>query len=324
MLQSKLLTDHLTNIPPQEPALGKVVFPNSRFFPYVRRTPFFALLYLFFLLLCSSPACAAKVLIVGDTQYALVADVVSEIQLSLKSNSKVYATSEVKGRLGAAVEQETAQVVVALGMEAVGEAMRLPPSIAVVYGLVVVPPGNGRPNITGVYMSPPVSEYISTLRRYLPTINRVAIVGSHNMIKSLLDGESAQVDVYRVGNSSDLVNTVSRIVDTKALLLLPDANLLTTKVMSNVYLFSFRKNIPLLGISEANVKQGALFALVFDPKALSHQISEKVQTILNGVDAGEIAVSPPRKYNLYINSNTAQKMGIEIPDDMLRKAKKVY
>ncbi|MFA7060338.1 MAG: ABC transporter substrate binding protein [Pedobacter sp.] len=302
----------------------KAVYPNTLFSPSRRLNPFFAVLYLFFLLLFSSPACAAKVLIVGDTRYALVADVVSEIQLSLKSNSKVFATSEVRGRLGAAVERETAQVVVALGMEAVGEAMRLPPSIAVVYGLVVVPPRNGRQNITGVYMSPPVSEYISTVRRYLPTINRVAIVGSHNMMKSLLDSESAQVDVYRVGSSSDLVDTVSRIVDTRALLLLPDTNLLTTQVMSNVYLFSFRKNIPLLGVSEANVKQGSLFALVFDPKVVSHQISEKVQTILNGVDAGEIAVSPPRKYNLYINSNTAQKMGIEIPDEMLRKAKKVY
>jgi ABC-type uncharacterized transport system substrate-binding protein len=173
-------------------------------------------------------------------------------------------------------------------------------------------------------MSPPVSEYVATVRRYLPAIGKVSVVGSQNMMKSLLGGDFSQVAAYHVNSSSDLVNTVNRLVDTRALLLLPDANLLTAQVMSNVYLYSFRKNVPLLGISEANVKQGSLFALVFDPKAVSRQIGEKVQNILNGVGAGEVPASPPKRYNLYINSNTAQKMGIEIPGEMLRKAKKVY
>lgn len=288
------------------------------------RHPFPAALILFLLLLFSSPACAAKVLIVGDIRYALVADVVAEIQLSLRSQVREYAISDVRGRLGAVVEREDAQVVVALGMDAVTEALRLPPAIAVVYGLVVVPPRNDRSNVTGVYMSPPVSEYVATVRRYLPAITKVSVVGSQTMIKSLIGGDKSQVAAYHVGSSSELVNTISHLVDTKALLLLPDANLLTASVMENVYLFSFRKGIPLLGISEANVKQGSLFALVFDPKAVSRQIGEKVQTILNGVDAGEIPASPPRRYNLYINGNTAQKMGIEIPDEMLRKAKKIY
>jgi ABC-type uncharacterized transport system substrate-binding protein len=57
---------------------------------------------------------------------------------------------------------------------------------------------------------------------------------------------------------------------------------------------------------------------------VGRQISEKVQSILNGYDAGELPASPPRKYNLYLNSSTAHKMGIDIPDEMLRSAKKVY
>jgi ABC-type uncharacterized transport system substrate-binding protein len=289
-----------------------------------RRKPLSAALFLFFLLLFTSPACAAKVLIIGDTQYAMVADVVSEIQASLRTQSNGYATADVKGRLGAVVEREDAQVVVALGMDAVGEALHLPSSIAVVYGLVVVPPKSGRGNVTGVYMSPPVSEYVSTVRRYLPALAKVSVVGSQSMIKSLAGGESGHITAYNVGSSAELVSTVNRLVDTRSLLLLPDVNLLTAPVMSNVYLFSFRKNIPLLGISEANVKQGSLFALVFDPKAVSRQIGEKVQTILNGTDAGEIPASSPGKYNLYINSNTAQKMGITLPDEMLKKAKRVY
>lgn len=302
----------------------KAAFPHTLIGILSHRKPFTAALFLFLMLLFSSPACAAKVLIIGDTQYAMVADVVSEIQASLRTQSREYATAEVKGRLGSVVEREDAQIVVALGMDAVSEALRLPSSIAVVYGLVVVPPKNGRENVTGVYMSPPVSEYVAMVRRYLPALSKVSVVGSQNMMKSLFGGGYSQVSAYNVNSSSDLVNTVNRLADTRALLLLPDANLLTAPVMSNVYLFSFRNNIPLLGISEANVKQGSLFALVFDPKTVSRQIGEKVQNILNGVDIAEIPASPPRKFNLYINSNTAHKMGIELPDELLRKAKKVY
>ena len=149
-------------------------------------------------------------------------------------------------------------------------------------------------------------------------------MGSQTMLRSLLGNDYAQVAVHSVSSSSELVATVNRLADTKSLLLLPDSNLLTAPVMSNVYLFSFRNNIPVLGISEANVKQGSLFALVFDPKTVSRQIGEKVQAILNGSDAGELPASAPRRYNLYVNSNTAQKMGVEIPDEVLKKAKKVY
>jgi hypothetical protein len=271
-----------------------------------------------------APAWAAKVIIVGDTQYAMVADVVADIQLALRTQSREYATSEIRGRLGRIVEQEDARVVVALGMDALGEALRLPPSVSVVYGLVVTPPRNGRPNVTGVYMAPPVGEYLATLRRYLPSLNKVSVVGSPQMLKALLGGDAGQVASWPVSSASDLVTTVNRLVDTRALLLLPDANLLTGQAMSSVYLYSFRNNVPLLGISEANVKQGALFAFVFDPKAVSRQIGERVETILNGVEPGDIPDSPAGRYNLYVNRGTAQKMGIEIPDELLRKARKVY
>ena len=283
-----------------------------------------AVLVLVFLLLLPLSAPAAKVLVVGDTQYPVVAEVVSDIQLSLRSQVSEYAVSDVRGRLGSVVEQEDARVVVALGMDALAEALRLPPAIAVVYGLVVVPPATGRGNVTGVYMSPPVNEYVATLRKYIPSVGRVAVVGSERMMKTLLGGASGDVSAHYVATSAELLSTVSHLSDSQALLLLPDANLLSSSVMEKLFLFSFRNNIPLLGISEAHVKNGALLSYVFDPKTVSRQIAEKVQSILGGADAGELHASPPRKYNLYVNSNTARKMGVRFPDELLRKAKRIY
>jgi len=292
---------------------------------FVRRSHLSALLFFHLTLLFISPACAAKVLIVGDTQYAMVADVVSVIQSSLRTSSKDYATSEIRGgRLGAIVEREDARVVVALGTEAINEALRLPPEIPVVYGLVVAPPRSGRQNITGVYMSPPVSEYLTLMRHYLPSLSRFSVVGSSQMMKNLLGGDTGKVSAYSVSSAADMVSTINNLSDARALLLLPDANLLTSQALSSALLYSFRKNIPLIGVSEMNVKQGTLLALVFDSRTICRQIGEMVQDILDGTDVTDIPASPPKKYNLYVNGNTAHKMGIALPDEMVRKAKKIY
>ena len=297
------------------------IIGSSKYGVVQQRIVLLALLCL--ILLASRGALAADVLIVGDIQYRQVADVSSEIRATLRSQVKEYGTSEARGKLERLVEREDARVVVALGLEAVTEALRLPANIPVVFGLIIAPPKSSRPNVTGVYMSTPVSEYIATARKSLPMLSRFSVIGSSALMHTLLSADS-HATAYRVSTPPELMNTVNRLSDTHALLLLPDANLLTASVMENVFLFSFRKNIPVLGVSESNVKQGALFALVFDPKGMGRQIGEKVHRIIQGVQPSDIPISPPHRFNLFINTNTARKMDIAIPDDLLKKARKVY
>lgn len=270
------------------------------------------------------PASGAETVIVGDIQYKPVANIVSEIKATLDSPVKVYATADVLGKLGAIVERENARLVVALGVNALDEALKLPPSIPVIYGLVIAPPKTSRQNITGVYMSTPVSEYVNTISEYLPSLKKLSVVGNQDLMR-ILDGKDyAQVAMHRVSSSSELLNAINRSEASHALLLLPDAALLTATVMEQVYLFSYRKNIPLLGISEGNVKQGALFAIVFDPAHVGQQIGEKALNALDGIELKEMPPSPPEKFNLFLNSATAKKMGISIPTEMMDKAKRVY
>ena len=282
------------------------------------------------LLLCVLPvatggALASDVLIIGDIQFRQVADVAAEMKAVVRSQAREVATGEIKGRLESVVARENPRVIVALGLEAIAEATRLREPIPIVYGLVIAPPKSGRANMTGVYMSTPVSEYFAVARRYLPSISRFSVVGSHTLMSFLLDAEGGHITPNRVNSSPELMSAVNRTPNAHALLLLPDANLLTASVMEKIFLFSFRESIPVLGFSEGNVKQGALFALVFEPKGLGRQIGEKVNKVLMRGDTGDLpTASPPKKFNLFINTNTAKKMNISIPDEMLKKAKKVY
>ncbi len=267
---------------------------------------------------------AAEIIVVGDTQLKPVTEIIQGIRESIEAPVKVLPPSGLKGKLKEIVSKEDAKVVVALGKEALDEALQLPPSVPVIYDLVITPPVIQRPNTTGFYMATPVKEYVELIKNYLHSIRKIAIVGSRSLM-NILDGENySQVSSYNVKTPFEFVNAVKQIDSADAILLLPDVSMLTASALEEAYLLSFRKRIPILGISERNVKQGALIALVFDPVNVGRLIGENASRAIKGMDVGRVPASPPQKFELFLNTDTAEKMGIPISAELVRKAKKVY
>lgn len=289
----------------------------------VDKKKIFLLLFTLIVSFYASPCHSADVIIVGDTQLKPVNEIISGVKEKLDS-VKILSPSDVKGRLKGIAAKEEASVVIALGREALEESLKLPPSIAVIYDLVITSPEIDRPNTTGVYMATPVKEYAALIKSYLPQIRRIAVVGSHDLMKILDGTASPQVSTYSVRSSFEFVSAVKQVDSAGAVLLLPDVGLLTDTTIEEVFLTSFRKNIPILGISEKHVKHGALLALTFNTVNVGRQLGEKASKALKGADMGTIPPSPSHDFDLYINTNTARKMGIHIPAELLRKAKRIY
>jgi putative ABC transport system substrate-binding protein len=287
-----------------------------------RRLLLFSILSSLFFIATASES--ADVIVVGDAQLAPVAHIISGIRETLDAPLSVYPPGNVKDRLKGITEREDAKVVVALGRDALDEALRLPTSIPVIYDLVITPPNIERSNTTGFYMATPVREYMSVVRKYLPSIKHVAVVGSPPLIRAVEGGGDSHVALHRAGNSFQLVETVQHLESVDAILLLPDVRLLTQSALEEIYLFSFRRGIPILGISEKNVRAGSLFALVFDPVSVGKNIGEDATRAINGIDIGRIPPSPPGRFELFVNRGTAEKMNIALPAELIRKAKRVY
>ena len=283
-----------------------------------------ALIFSVMLLSFALPAYASEIIIVGDTQLKPVTEIISGIRDTLGYPVKVFQPAGVRGKLKDIAAREDVRVVVALGKEALDEALQLPPSIAVIYDLVITPPVIRRPNTTGFYMATPVKEYVELMQTYLHSIRRIAVVGSSNLINILEGADHSQVSSYNVKSPFEFVTAVKQIDSADAILLLPDVSLLTSSAVEEAYLLSFQKGIPLLGISEKSVRQGALLALVFDPVNVGRRIGENASSAIKGMDMGRIPASPPHKFELYINTETAGKMGIQISPELVRKAKRVY
>ena len=276
-------------------------------------------------ILFALPCRAAEVVIVADTGLRPVAEIIAGIRKTLKVPVKIYAPADVVARLATIVAREDAKVVVALGQRGLTEALQLPPEIPVIFDLVVTPPAINRPNTTGFYLATPVREYADLIRTHLHSIKQMAVVGSREKINLLAWGEQQySCSSYSVKDSVEFVNTVKHLDAADAILLLPDTSVLTSAAMNDAYLYSFRKGIPLLGISERNVREGALVALVVDMVNVGRMIGDYAAKAINGANIGQVPPSPPRKFDLYLNTATASRMGIHIPGEMVRMAKRVY
>ncbi|MDA8428404.1 MAG: ABC transporter substrate binding protein [Geobacteraceae bacterium] len=275
-------------------------------------------------LLMTVPCHAADVLIIADAQLKPVMEVTQGMRKTLHASTRTYSPAEVHGNLAAILKQEDARVVVALGHEALGEALTLPPAVPVIYDMVITPPAVSRPNTAGFYMATPVSEYAALLRHYLPALRHVAVVSSRDFLNTLANNVSAPLSTFPVRNTVEFVKRIKEQDNADAILLLPDSAIMSATAMQEAYLLSYRRRIPLLGISERHVKEGALLALVVDMAAAGKVIGEYAARALKSGSVGHHPALPPRKFDLFINLDTARKMRIAIPDEVVRMATRTY
>ncbi|MBJ6725010.1 ABC transporter substrate-binding protein [Geomesophilobacter sediminis] len=267
---------------------------------------------------------AVGVVVIADNQLRPVTEIVSGIKKTLKTPIRMYSPAEVKGSLATVVENENAKVVIALGKVALAEALRLPPSVPVIYDLVVVPPVVNRPNTIGFYMATPAHEYTDLIHNYLRSIRKVAVVGSRHQLNLLARGDIPQQNAFGVKNSLEFISTMRQLDSADAIILLPDSALLSNNAMDEAYLISFKKGIPLLGISEQSVKEGALLALVVDTVNVGKLIGEAAARALRYGSLTSMPPSPPHKFDMFLNAGTASRMGINLPNELVRMAKRVY
>ncbi len=152
----------------------------------------------------------------------------------------------------------------------------------------------------------------------------MAVIASRDFLNILANNVSAPISSHSVKNTVEFVTTVRQLENADAILLLPDSAVMSSTAMEEAYLLSFRRHIPLLGISERHVKEGALLALVVDMVNVGKVIGEYATKALKSGNVGQQSALAPRKFELYLNMDTARKMRISIPDEVVRMARKAY
>lgn len=209
-------------------------------------------------------------------------------------------------------------------------------NVPVVYAMVLNPQsivGARAKNITGASMNVPVEQTIQLFRQLGPKIQRVGAIFDRAKTGYLVSQaevvareQGLQLIAKEIRSPREAVSALDSLQEAgiDALWILPDETILAPAVVQHMLLISYRKQIPLLGLSESQAEKGALLALSFaSSEDIGRQAAELANSILEGKTPNEVPYTTARRVNLTVNLKAAQKLGIEIPKSILVMANNV-
>jgi len=188
------------------------------------------------------------------------------------------------------------------------------------------------PNATGVWLEFPLEIQLSWITWFFPEAKTIAVI--YNPAENKQRIEDAKqiaysrglrlhaVPVHALQDIPAALQSISKNAD--VLWGLTDRIALSPQIAQHVLLFAFQNDIPFIGPSPAWVKAGAFFALEWNYRDMGAQCGEMALQILNGTRPENVPPAPPRMVLYSINMNTAEHLRIELPEALIKKARKIY
>lgn len=232
--------------------------------------------------------------------------------------------------------------------QAAANALRIPgaPPLVVAFGARAVrfarALGEGGPvlacltldaaGLPGVVLRHDPEVQIEWLHRFLPNARAIGVLHGASQTRDSLKRFASAVKkagmklvMRRISNEKDLDDLLPILADEiDALLATHDPGLLTPQAARQLLVFSFQNRIPLVGLSDAWAKAGALYALDWDYEDLGQQCGEAAIRVLRGAAAAGLGTVPPRKVVYSVNLRTALFLKLAIPQELTRGARNLY
>lgn len=243
-------------------------------------------------------------------------------------------------RLTKEISPDQISLVLALGTEAAQLVKRANLRVPAIFSMVSEPAQSGLLNasvngatpMTGVSLDIPPEDQFKALLEIVPNAKRIGVIFDPSETQEIVALGTAAANRLGIGLVTYPVRSEGQVPEglshlrprIDALWLVSDRTVLTTQSLQYIFLFAFQTNLPLMGLSDHFVKMGALLAVGPDYEDVGRQSGEIAVRILKGENPEELPVMPPRKAQLSLNLRTAQIIGLEIPDRVVRKATTVY
>jgi putative ABC transport system substrate-binding protein len=235
-------------------------------------------------------------------------------------------------RLRSVIEPDVVFVVGTSALQAVAAEIT---NIPIVHALVFNPFGtlsNPSKTVVGISMIPSAIQAASLIKELNPKYRRVGTMFDSNRIgpvfqQTRLAFEKAglQLVAREIRSASDIGGALKSLeTEIDVLWLWPDEMFLTEEILQRIFLFSFARKVPVLGLSERHTDMGSLLSLSYaSAKDMGRQAGEMINRLLDGNKATAVAYVTPRQLKLTVNFKTAAKLDIKIPDSMINRADNV-
>jgi len=187
-------------------------------------------------------------------------------------------------------------------------------------------------NITGTSDRWPVGRQFDLLLQLVPSVKKVGLVynpGEANteanlkVVEAVCKARNLEVVKVSVANTSEVQIAAQSLVGRCDAMYVPADNTVIAAMQAMVKV-SEQNKIPLLPGVSSNVEQGGFGTLGPDYSDVGIQSAKIAAQVLKGKKAGEIPVATAERFEYFFNKRSAAATGVTIPEDLLKKAAKVY
>jgi putative tryptophan/tyrosine transport system substrate-binding protein len=217
-----------------------------------------------------------------------------------------------------------ADVILAVGARALIMARAVTPDTPVVYALVPAAEALPGKSVTGVALEVPPYVTFAQWKQLRFDGQRVGFVYDKASPASVADVNKAASAL----GLTLVVRAVDRAkLDSAVDALAPNVDAMwVVGPLSPAAAAKWSGKVALLGSDEKATAAGALFSLAPDPRDIGRRAARLALGIAGRAPKERLPVPPPSTSPgaLTINAATAQALGIDVPDPILKKARKIY
>lgn len=183
-------------------------------------------------------------------------------------------------------------------------------------------------NVTGTSDANPVEDQLALIQEIVPDVKTVGVVYSPGEANSLVQVEWAQEAAEKLGielveapavTSGDVLQAVESLAGVDAIYV-PTDNIVVSS-LETVLQYGETHDIPVFGAEGDSVERGCVATYGLNYYELGYQTGQMAIEILkDGKAPSEIAVQTLETPSLYLNLGAAERMGVEIPANMVEQA----
>lgn len=183
-------------------------------------------------------------------------------------------------------------------------------------------------NLSGTSDRTPVQEQFALLKQILPDVQKVGIMYNSSEANSEIQARSAIEACEELGltyqegtvtNVNDIQQVVQSIVGDVDALYIPTDNTFASAIPLVVSITDVEK-VPVICGENGMVKGGGLATVGIDYYKLGQQTGKMAIRVLEGEDVSKMPVEFPASTEVCINLDTAEKIGVTIPQEIIDSA----
>ena len=187
-------------------------------------------------------------------------------------------------------------------------------------------------NITGVSDMLPMDKHMGMIKKFVPGLKSLGVLynageaNSKVTVKLIVEeGRKMGFEVIdaTVAKSSEVYQATKSLAGKAEAVFVPTDNTVVSGLESAVKV-CIQVKLPLFAADVASVERGAVAAMGFDYYKHGRQTGAMALRIFKGASPGEMPVETQEELQLHINLKYARLMSVEVPEELLKSADKIY